>query len=68
MSKRPRYTLDELLAGSENGPPSAEVHEWMNAPAVGREILPPYDAVTVTTETDVSTDVRLDYPLPSGKA
>jgi len=37
---RPRYTLAELLAASDYGesaPP--EEREWVDAPAVGREIL-----------------------------
>lgn len=39
-SPRPRYTLDELLAASDYGDaPSAEDREWLDAPAVGREIL-----------------------------
>lgn len=38
--KRPRYSLEELLAQCD---PSAEIcedeWEWINAPAVGKEIL-----------------------------
>ncbi len=35
-----RYTLAELLAASDHGePPSPEEREWLDAPAVGREVL-----------------------------
>ncbi len=37
---RPRYTLAELLAASDyTGPPSPEDRDWLDAPAVGKEIL-----------------------------
>jgi antitoxin ChpS len=37
---RPRYTLDELLAGSDYGDArSAEDQDWIEAPPAGREIL-----------------------------
>jgi antitoxin ChpS len=37
---RPRYTLAELLAASDYAePPSPEDRAWLNAPAVGKEIL-----------------------------
>jgi antitoxin ChpS len=37
---RPRYTLEELLAASDYSQPlSAEEQEWVDAPAVGKEIL-----------------------------
>jgi antitoxin ChpS len=37
---RPRYTLEELLAASDySKPPTADEREWMDAPAVGRELL-----------------------------
>jgi len=37
---RPRYTLDELLAESGYSQPQpAEEREWVDAPAVGRELL-----------------------------
>ncbi|AWB32503.1 helix-turn-helix domain-containing protein [Orrella marina] len=39
---KPRYTLDELLAGAETSgayPLSPEEREWVDAPAVGREVL-----------------------------
>jgi antitoxin ChpS len=36
----PVYTLEELLAVSDfSGPRSAEDQEWIDAPAVGREII-----------------------------
>lgn len=39
-SPKPRYTLTELLAGSDfSGPLSPDDQEWIDAPAVGREIL-----------------------------
>ena len=39
-SPRPRYTLAELLASSDYfGKQSPEDREWLDAPAVGREIL-----------------------------
>ncbi|MCW3202179.1 transcriptional regulator [Morganella morganii] len=38
---RVRYTLDELLAESDYSQPQpAEEREWVDAPAVGRELLP----------------------------
>ena len=40
---RVRYTLDELLAEAEASgqyPLPPEQHEWVHAPAVGRELLP----------------------------
>lgn len=37
---RPRYTMDELLAGSDySKPPRAEDRAWVGAPRVGRELL-----------------------------
>lgn len=37
---RPRYTLDELLAVSDySQAPSAEEREWIDSPAVGRELI-----------------------------
>ncbi len=39
-SPRPRYSLAELLAASDfSEAPSAEDREWLDAPAVGKEIL-----------------------------
>lgn len=39
-SPRPRYTLEELLAASDySGPRSAEDQAWIDAPAMGKEIL-----------------------------
>ena len=39
-SPKPRYTLAELLAGTDfSEPPSSENREWLDAPAVGKEIL-----------------------------
>jgi antitoxin ChpS len=39
-SPRPRYTLAELLAASDySEPASPEDREWIDAPAVGKEIL-----------------------------
>jgi antitoxin ChpS len=39
-SPRPRYTMAELLAASDYSQAlSAEDREWINAPAVGNEIL-----------------------------
>ncbi len=38
--KRPKYTLDELLAQcEETGTPSAEDRAWLDAKPVGRELL-----------------------------
>lgn len=38
--KRPKYTLDELLAQcGEVGAPSAEDRAWLEAKPVGRELL-----------------------------
>ena len=38
--RRPRYTLKELLAVSDySQPQTAEDREWVDAPAVGRELL-----------------------------
>lgn len=37
---RPRYTLAELLAVSDySQPPSMEEREWIDAPAVGGELI-----------------------------
>ena len=37
---RPRYTLDELLDASDySQAPSAEEREWIDSPAVGRELI-----------------------------
>ncbi len=37
---RPRYTVEELLAGSDYSKrQSAAEREWVDAPAVGRELL-----------------------------
>ena len=37
---RPRYTLDELLEASDySQTPSAEEREWIDSPAVGRELI-----------------------------
>ena len=37
---RPRFTLDELLAASDYSQPQpAEEREWIDAPAVGGELL-----------------------------
>jgi antitoxin ChpS len=37
---RPRYTLDELLAGSDYAEPlSPEDREWLDAPTIGKELL-----------------------------
>lgn len=39
-SPRPRYSLTELLAASDySHGPSPEDREWLDAPAVGNEIL-----------------------------
>ena len=39
-SPRPRYTLAELLAASDYSEPvTPEDREWLDAPAVGKEIL-----------------------------
>jgi antitoxin ChpS len=37
---RRRYTMAELLAASDySQPPSADEREWIDAPAMGRELL-----------------------------
>jgi antitoxin ChpS len=37
---RPRYSLEELLAASDySEPQSPDEREWVDAPAVGRELL-----------------------------
>jgi antitoxin ChpS len=39
-SPKPRYTLNELLAGSDySRGPTAGDREWLDAPTVGNEIL-----------------------------
>lgn len=39
-SPRPRYTLAELLAASDYSQPQPpEEREWVDAPAVGRELI-----------------------------
>lgn len=38
--RKPRYTLDELLAQCDaEAPLSVEEREWLNSPPVGRELL-----------------------------
>ncbi len=38
--KKPRYTMDELLAASDYSQPMPqEVREWIDAPPVGRELI-----------------------------
>jgi len=38
--KRPKYTVEELLAESDYSyPMSAEDREWVDAPPVGRELI-----------------------------
>jgi antitoxin ChpS len=38
--KRPKYTLEELLAQCDYSQPMTdEEREWLDAPAVGRELL-----------------------------
>ncbi|HTU51397.1 MAG TPA: hypothetical protein VMF56_12420 [Acidobacteriaceae bacterium] len=38
--QRPRYTLEELLEASDSSQPlPPEEREWVDAPAVGRELL-----------------------------
>jgi antitoxin ChpS len=38
--KKPRYTLDELLAASDYSQPmSQEDREWIDGPPVGRELI-----------------------------
>lgn len=50
---RVRHTLDELLAQCD---PSAELtaqeREWLDAPAVGREVLTPFDPAEELTSTE----------------
>ncbi|HBC0018027.1 TPA: hypothetical protein JG871_003946 [Enterobacter hormaechei subsp. xiangfangensis] len=42
--KRSSHRIEDLLAQCDfSQPMSEEDREWMNAPAVGREILPPYE-------------------------
>jgi antitoxin ChpS len=37
---RPHYSLDELLDASDySGPRSPEEQEWLDSPAVGRELI-----------------------------
>lgn len=37
---KPRYTLEELLAASDYSQPlSQEEREWVDAPAIGKELL-----------------------------
>jgi len=39
-SSRPRYTMEELLAESDYSQPQPpEEREWVDAPAVGRELI-----------------------------
>ena len=55
---RVRYTLDELLAEAEASgqyPLPPEQREWVDAPAVGREPLTPFDpAEALTTAEAIS--------------
>lgn len=39
LYRKPKYTLDELVAQSDpDAPASEEEREWMDAPAMGREV------------------------------
>lgn len=61
---RPHYTLDELLAECD---PSAELtvreREWLDAPAVGREILPPYDPARIENTREVAAHARAKHGI-----
>jgi antitoxin ChpS len=35
----PRYTMEELLAGSDYSNPPPEDREWLDSPPVGRELI-----------------------------
>jgi antitoxin ChpS len=38
--RRPRYTVEELLAASDYSQPrTAEEQEWLSSPPIGRELL-----------------------------
>ena len=50
-----RRTLDELLAEAEASgqcPLPPEQREWVDAPAVGREVLTPYDPAECLTSAE----------------
>ena len=50
-----RHTLDELLAESKASgqyPLPPEQREWVDAPAVGREVLTPYDPAECLTSAE----------------
>lgn len=48
-----RYTLAELLAASDYSQPQPpEEREWVDAPAVGRELLTPFDPAEHLTCTE----------------
>ncbi|GAB6047689.1 hypothetical protein JCM19379_15130 [Methyloparacoccus murrellii] len=60
-SDRVRYTLDELLAQFD---PSVELttqeREWLDAPAVGREVLTPFDPAEHLTNAEAVAAVLAD--------
>lgn len=62
MTKQ-RYTLDELLAGAEASgayPLPPEQREWVDAPAVGREVLTPYDPAERLTSAEAVAEFVAD--------
>ena len=61
---RVRYTLDELLAEAEASgqyPLPPEQREWVDAPAVGHEVLTPYDPAEFLTSAEA---VAHSWPTP----
>ncbi len=54
-----RHTLDELLAeakASGQYPLPPEQREWVDAPAVGREVLTPYDPAECLADAEATAD------------
>lgn len=61
LADRVRYTLDELLAQCD---PSAELteqeREWLDAPAVGREVLTSFDPAEHLTNAEAVAALLAD--------
>ncbi len=58
---RLRYTLDELLAQCEPAAePTMQEREWRDAPAVGRELLTPYDPAEALTNAEAVAALLAD--------
>lgn len=58
---RVRYTLDELLAQCDlSAELTAQEREWLDAPAVGREVLTPFDPAEHLTNAEAVAALLAD--------